>query len=335
MNTIKINYSQFLPSALLAELQNHYDLPSDSECIFYKSGLNDIYRITSQDETCFLRVSLSGVYTTEQIAEEIRLICHLRTMGLSVVEPIPCSDQSYVLELDAPEGMRQAVLFRGIVQSPVGDADTLMYNLGRLLAQMHEASLSFGSHTTRPVIDQTMLVDAPSRLLTPFLRHCPDDLAFLKQTAMPLWQSADDMLGKYSTAYGVCHGDVQPNNYYFQGDVPVLFDFDCMGQGYFAYDLGVLLANYTFADNEIYQKPIWASVLAGYRSVRSFHADEEKAIYLFAALHMLRVLSYHAKCREQNQGAFYFMTDPHLNLFFGAYKRLTVLANEKASLHLL
>jgi len=146
---------------------------------------------------------------------------------------------------------------------------------------------------------------------------------------------ADDMLGKYSTAYGVCHGDVQPNNYYFQGDVPVLFDFDCMGRGYFAYDLGVLLANYTFADNEIYQKPIWASVLAGYRSVRAFSEDEEKAIYIFAALHMLRVLSYHAKCREQNQGAFYFMTDAHLNLFFGAYKRLTVLANEKAVLQLL
>lgn len=335
MNTIKINYSQFLPSALLAELQNHYNLPSDSECIFFKSGLNDIYQITSSDETCFLRVSLAGVYSTEQITEEIRFIRHLLAKELSVVEPIPSKDRSYVLELDAPEGMRQAVLFRGIVQSPVGDADTLMYNLGRLLAQVHEASLSFDSHTTRPVIDQTMLVDAPSRLLAPFLRHRPDDLAFLKQTAMPLWQSADDMLGKYSTAYGTCHGDVQPNNYYFQGDVPVLFDFDCMGQGYFAYDLGVLLANYTFADNEIYQKSIWASVLAGYRSVRSFHADEEKAIYLFAALHMLRVLSYHAKCREQNQGAFYFMTDPHLNLFFGAYKRLTVLANEKASLHLL
>lgn len=335
MNTIKINYSQFSPTALLAELQNHYDLPSDSECIFFKSGLNDIYRITSQDETCFLRVSLSGVYTTEQIAEEIRLICHLRTMGLSVVEPIPCSDQSYVLELDAPEGMRQAVLFRGIVQSPAGDADTLMYNLGRLLAQVHEASLSFDSPTTRPVIDKTMLVEMPTTLLTPFLSHRPDDLAFLKQTAMPLWQSANDMLGKYSTAYGICHGDVQPNNYYFQGDVPVLFDFDCMGRGYFAYDLGVLLANYTFADNEIYQKPMWASVLAGYRSVRSFNEDEENAIYLFAALHMLRVLVYHAKCREQHQGVFYFMTDQHLNMFFGAYRRLTMLAKEKTAFDLL
>lgn len=335
MNTVKINYSQFSPPSLLAELQNHYDLPSDSECIFFKSGLNDIYKITAENDSYYLRVSLCGVYSTEQIGEEIEYILYLRKQGLSVVEPIPCKDGSYVLELSVPEGVRQAVLFRGIVQSAAGDANTLMYNLGRLLAQVHEASLLFDSPTTRPVIDKAMLVEIPATLLTPFLNHRPDDLAFLKQTAMQLWHSADDMLSKHSTAYGICHGDVQPNNYFFQGEQPVLFDFDCMGCGYFAYDLGVLLANYTFADNDIDQKPMWASVLAGYRSVRSFHADEEKAIYIFAALHMLRVLSYHAKGREQNQGAFYFMTDPHLNTFFGAYKRLTVLANEKASLHLL
>ena len=50
-------------------------------------------------------------------------------------------------------------------------------------------------------------------------------------------------------------------------------------------------------------------MLDGYQSVRPLHEDEKKAIYLFAALHMLRVLSYHAKCREQDQGAVYYMTD--------------------------
>lgn len=335
MDTIKINYSQFSPLALLAELQNHYHLPSDSECIFFKSGLNDIYKITAENDTYYLRVSLRGVYSTAQISEEIDFILHLRGQGLSVVEPIPCKDGSYVLELSAPEGMRQAVLFRGIVQSPAGDADTLMYNLGRLLAQVHEASLSFDYAATRPVIDRTMLVEIPTSLLTPFLSHRSDDFAFLHKTAVPLWDAAETMLANCSTAYGICHGDVQSNNYYFRGAQPILFDFDCMGRGYFAYDLGVLLANYTFADNEIYQKPIWASVLAGYRSVRSFCEEEEKAMYLFAALHMLRVLSYHAKLREQNHGAFYYMTDYHLNTFFGAYKRLTILAKEKTALDLL
>ena len=335
MNTIKIQYSQFSPSALLAELQNHYHLPSDSECIFFKSGLNDIYKITAENDSYYLRVSLRGVYSSAQIIEEIDFILSLRGQGLSVVEPIPCKDGSYVLELSAPEGMRQAVLFRGIVQTPTGDGESRMRNLGVLIAQMHAVSHSFHQQSVRPKIDEKMLVEEPVSLLEPFLKHRPDDLAFLHQTAIPLWQSAESMLSEYEGTVGFCHGDIQSNNFYFQGEIPVLFDFDCMGWGYFAYDFGVLLANLSFADNNIHQTAIWTSMLDGYQSVRLLLDGEKKAIYLFAALHMLRVLSYHAKLREQNHGAFYYMTDYHLNTFFGAYKRLTILAKEKTALDLL
>jgi len=335
MSSIKVNYSQFSPIALLEELKHHYDLPTDSSCVFFKSGLNDIYKITAQDNCYFLRVSLFNVYNTMQIDEEIRLIHHLRARGLSVVEPIQCKDKSCVLELDAPEGMRQAVLFRGIEQSPTGEANIRMKNLGNLLAQIHTSSLSFQDNSIRPLIDEIMLVEEPTRLLNPFLKHRTDDLDFLSKTALPLWLSVDSMLSGYTEITGFCHGDVQPNNYFFNNEHPVIFDFDCMGCGYFVYDLGVLLANLTFIDNKIYEKDLWHSVIRGYSEVRLLNDDEEKAIYIFAALHMLRILSYHAKCREQNQGAFYYMTDYHLDMFFGAYKRLTMLANDKASLNII
>ncbi len=335
MSSIKVNYSQFSPTSLLEELKHHYDLPTDSTCIFFKSGLNDIYKITAQGNSFFLRVSLFNVYSTTQIDEEIRFIHHLRARGLSVVEPIPCQNKSYILELNAPEGIRQAVLFRGIEQAPAGKADIMWKNLGSLLAQIHISSPSFQNKSTRPLINEKMLVEEPSRLLNPFLKHRTDDLNFLSKTALSLWTSVDSMLSKHSETLGFCHGDVQPDNYFFHGEHPVIFDFDCMGLGYFAYDLGVLLANLTFMDNEIYQKDLWRSVIKGYRDVRLLNDDEEKAIYIFAALHMLRVLSYHAKCREQNQGAFYYMTDYHLDMFFGAYKRLAMLANDQADLNII
>ena len=335
MNSIKVSYSQFSPISLLEKLKYHYDLPTDSICIFFKSGLNDIYKITAQGSSFFLRVSLFSVYSTTQIDEEIQFIHHLRARGLSVVEPIQCKDKSYVLELDAPEGMRQAVLFRGIEQSPAGDADIRMKNLGSLLAQVHMSSLSFQNHSTRPLINETMLVEEPTRLLAPFLKHRTDDLEFLSKTASPLWMSVDSMLSRHSEMTGFCHGDIQPNNYFYNGEHPVIFDFDCMGRGYFVYDLGVLLANLTFMDNEIYQKDLWSSVIKGYSNIRLLNDDEEKAIFIFAALHMLRVLAYHAKCREQNQGAFYYMTNYHLDMFFGAYKRLAMLANNQAGLNII
>lgn len=332
MSSIKVKYSQYIPSELLNELRSHYDLSNDASCVFFKSGLNDIYRITQKDETYFLRVSLYNVYNTPQIEEEIGLIIHLINCGLSVVRPVQCKNGKYVLELNAPEGMRQAVLFREIEQYPSGDSNILMKNLGELLAKIHSSSLSFTNSSVRPLIDKKMLVEEPRILLRPYLEHRNNDLDYLNKTADQLWSAIITLLSKHDEVRGFCHGDIQPNNYYFQGEAPVLFDFDCMGYGYFMYDLGVLLANLSFYDNDIYQKDLWRSVLEGYRNARRLNDDEEKAIYIFAALHLLRVLSYHAKCREGNQGAVYFMTDHHLDTFFGAYRRLTDLANEKASL---
>lgn len=335
MSLVKVKYSQFSPSALLEELRKHYDLPTDAICIFFKSGLNDIYKITAQNGTYFLRISLFDVYNTTQIKEEIDFILHLRSHDLAVVEPIQSKEQSYVLELTAPEGMRQAVLFRGIEQAPTGDADTRMMNLGKLLAQVHTSSLSFKNDSSRPLINYKMLVEEPTLLLTPYLKHRPNDLEFLDKTAMALWAAVDSTLSKHSETIGFCHGDVQPNNYFFSSEHPILFDFDCMGVGYFAYDLGVMLANLSFHDNDIYQKSFWFAVIEGYQSIRKLNDGEERAIYIFAALHLLRVLSYHAKCREQSQGAFYYMTDYHLDMFFGAYRHLTNLANDKASLNII
>lgn len=335
MSSVKVKYSQFDPSELLKELQNHYDFPDESTCVFFKSGLNDIYRITSKNETLFLRISLCNVYHTLQIDEEIQFILHLLKSGLSVVNPVQNKDGKYVLEISAPEGMRQAVLFRGIEQSPAGDADIGMKHLGELIAKIHSCSQSYKNYSVRPLIDKKMLVEEPCALLRPYLQHRLKDFDFLHKTANNLWSAAESLLSKYNDVMGFCHGDVQPNNYFFQGEYPVLFDFDCMGYGYFAYDLGVLLANLTFHDNDIYQKSLWRSVIEGYQSVRRLNDVKEKAIYIFAALHLLRILSYHAKCREGNQGAVYYMTDYHLDTFLGAYKRLAILANEMSNLNII
>lgn len=331
----KVRYTQFDPASLLELLTIQYDLPDGTGCIFFKSGLNDIYKLTDGEETYFFRLSLCGVHTTAAVEEEIDTILRLRARGLSVVEPIACRNHTYVWEIEAPEGARQAVLFRGIGQNPAGDATIRMSKLGALIAGMHLAGGLSEASTVRPLIDETMLVEEPVKLLTPYLRRRPGDLDYLNRTGRALWRQIDALLLSCGDAVGFCHGDVQPNNFFFQGEEPILFDFDCMGVGHFAYDLGVLLANLTFVDNDMDQKPLWNAVLEGYAVVRPLSGEERRAVYIFAALHMLRVLAYHAKLREQNQGAFYYMTDSHLDMIFGAYKRLTELAVRRTGISLL
>lgn len=332
MSNIKPRYSQFEPNSLLDELRQRYDLPDDASCVFYRNGLNDIYKLTSERGEYYLRISQHGVHSTSEIIEEINLILCLRGSGLSVVEPINCCDGSYVWESSAPEGIRQAVLFRGIENKPAGDENARMKNLGSLIAEIHTVWDNTDITSVRPAIDKKMLVQYPTEKLTPYLRHRSDDMNCLILTAEKLWNNAETLLLKQTPHWGFCHGDIQPGNFYFNGDKPVLFDFDCMGIGYRAYDIGVLLANLTFADNYIYQKPIWHLVLEGYGAVRNLSDEEKHAIYIFAALHMIRVLAYHADCMDQMQGRTYYMTDPHLDIFFGAYRRLTTVACREADI---
>lgn len=77
MKTIKTSYSQFLPSALLEDLRNHYDLPTDAVCKFFKSGLNDIYKITAQNDTYYHLDTYYGAYRRLAILANEKAELHL------------------------------------------------------------------------------------------------------------------------------------------------------------------------------------------------------------------------------------------------------------------
>ena len=327
MNVMKVRYSQFDLSALAEHLSEIYPLPEPLHCQFFRNGLNDVYKVNDNaGNNYFFRISLAGVHTTAEIEEEIRFILSCRCTGLEVVEPISCRNGTFVWEIEAPEGKRQCVLFREIPNTPSGDAATMYRNLGCLLAKLHAVSADSHGILQHPPIDQNLLSIRPLALLKPYLTHRMEDYDFMSRTNLLLWNFITGELKDRPGVYGICHGDFQPANYYFEGETPILFDFDCMGCGYYAYDLGVLLANLTFADNDIYKKTIWAKVLEGYSSVRTPEPQEIRSVYAFAALHMMRVLAYHVESVGQNSGVFYYTSSSHLNMFIGAYRRLYAVA---------
>ncbi len=333
MMDINVRYSQFDLMSLSEILSEQYEVPLPLRCQFYRNGLNDIYKVTDSAENVFyLRISLSGVHTLAEIEEEIAVILRCRKENLHVVEPIACKNGDYVWEINAPEGKRQAVLFREVISKPAQNPERMYRNLGAKIAGIHTATECMAQDIHRPVIDKTMLSDRPLALLEPYLQHRRTDYDFMQRTNSILWDYIEKNLGKDHSWYGICHGDIQPGNYYFIDEDPVIFDFDCMGCGYYVYDLGVLLANLTFADNDIYKKPLWNWILEGYTSVRKLETREMKAIFAFAALQMMRVLAYHVELTQQNNGIFYYTSDSHLNMFVGAYRRLFAVACEECGI---
>ncbi len=331
---IQIRYSLFDTTALAARLAQLYGF-STVTCRFFKNGLNDVYILQADGKTCYCRVSLAGVHSHAEIVEEIQFVLRLQEAGVSVVRPMPTTDGNYVIPLTAPEGERFAVLFAEVPNCPGGEATNRLRHIGRLLAQVHTAADNLSPSfplRARPSLHDNLLVDNPIRLLTPHMGKRPDKMEQICRTAPLFWEKVLSLLPMETPCYGICHGDFQPNNFYFQGETPAVFDFDCMGYGYRAYDLGVLLANLSFGDTEIHEKDPWKTILDGYNEIRTLTENESTAIYPLAALHMLRILAYHVEITSQSQGVVYFTSDGHLDTFTDAYLRLAALAKTKCSM---
>jgi Ser/Thr protein kinase RdoA (MazF antagonist) len=90
---------------------------------------------------------------------------------------------------------------------------------------------------------------------------------------------------------GFCHGDFHGDNAHIEGDTVTLFDFDCCGPGWRAYDIAVF--RWRWGDDEAGDAR-WAAFLEGYRSQRPIGERDLAAVPLFVAARALWLRGLHA-----------------------------------------
>lgn len=82
--------------------------------------------------------------------------------------------------------------------------------------------------------------------------------------------------------FGFCHGDAHNWNVHWDNGTLTLFDFDCCGNGFRAYDLAVFLWNLkiNYKNKEANN---WISFLKGYTHIRTLTEVNVNSIPLFVA----------------------------------------------------
>ena len=145
--------------------------------------------------------------------------------------------------------------------------------------------------------------------IRPFLADREQDFSFLKESAEKLAGYIKGKLPETAPVYGFCHGDVHSGNVFFAGDKPTLFDLDCMGYGWRAYDICVYAWNETFLDENYIEGSVWKKYLEGYESVRPLSAEEKETIPAFAALRQLWLMGLHADVMDRNAGCCWYQDD--------------------------
>ena len=111
-DTFPVTHSVLSAPALLRDVLPDYDIPDPVECKLVGRGLNDTYLVTTSGDRYILRVYRAGWRRDSDVQYEVDVLDHLRRQGIPVAAPIARRDGAWTRVLRAPEGRRQAVLFR-------------------------------------------------------------------------------------------------------------------------------------------------------------------------------------------------------------------------------
>lgn len=297
--TFPVTRSILSATALGEVVAADYGLAIPIECLFLQWGLNDTYLLKTRESHYVLRVYRMGWRSLPEIQSELDVLLCLRRAGISVATPIQRNDETFVGTINAPEGMRYLVLFTYAPgREPTYDSkdDSAAYAYGKVAAQVHSVTETFQSSSQRVALDLEHLLDAPLREIQPVLAHRPEDWEYVQTLAGTLRQQIMQ-LPLSSLEQGFCHGDLHWGNARVQDEANTvtLFDFDCCGMGWRAYDIAVFRWVARLRKKEQEQ---WPAFLRGYQEVRTIHGREIQAVPYFVALRHLWLLGLHAGNRQ-------------------------------------
>ena len=261
-----------IDEASIKELLQNYKLGTIKQCQFLTSGLNDAYYIESTHHTYIFRVYRHDWRGESKILFELDALNHLRKQNFPLSFPISKKDGSYLCEIKAPEGVRYGVLFsHADGERPIVNTDHSLL-IGKTLAKMHKQTDTFTSkHKRGFTIDAAYLLEKPASFITPVIKTYFD-----KEIVKSFHDHVEKIkigLEDRELEIGFCHGDFHNRNMHIKNNKLEIFDFDCCGIGYRAYDIAVSLWNMITIYNKS-EKECWDKFLQGYLTERDLHKND-------------------------------------------------------------
>jgi len=285
-----VTYSTLAADALAASLETAYELGAVTACQLLHRGLNDSYLVEAERGRHVLRVYRAGWRTADEIAYEMAALEHLGGKSVAVSLPVRRRDGELIDWLPAPEGSRAAVLFTHAPGRELDGSTQDSRRYGRAVASVHAATDDFETGHARFAVDLDHLVTQPLTAIRPFLRHRPADLDYIETLAASIRRRVA-ALPAGEMDRGFCHGDFHGDNAHIEDDTVTMFDFDCCGPGWRAYDIAVF--RWRWGDDETGEAR-WAAFLEGYRSLRPIGETDLAAVPLFVAARAIWLRGLHA-----------------------------------------
>lgn len=304
--------SVLAPSAVAAAVARGWGVEVRS-CQAVRHGWNFHYRVDLDDGRYLFRIPWFHPNGLPHLPFELAATTAAAAAGAKIHFPRPTLDGALSVEIDAPEGPREGVLFSWSPGAPTAASDAGAY--GRALAAFHDATVGLDASANARVLDLDYLVTSRLEAARVLLREIDGAGAWLDDFAEQVL-SAVGALGVYGLDVGVVHGDAHLGNGHVEDDNVWLFDTEFVGIGWRAYDL----AAFRWAPDfwrDIDVDDTYARFLQGYQSVRPLADADLAAVPALLSARFIWLLGHWALCETPTPNAIWHAPDalaPVLNL---------------------
>lgn len=280
---LPVIHSIFDPAALVPVLEARYPIGRIDRCVLERSYANDVFQLDAAGGgRYYLKVHRSDWRTQADVDWDLGIQRHLLTNGVAVARPVAAKDGLALTELEAPEGVRAAVLYAeapGRKPERPFTAD-LYERFGCAAAGMHATFDTMPETPGRAPGDLEALVLRPGQLL----QERTDGLVGVPAMIDRIVDRLAEGIRCRAPAldWGICHGDLTLDNFAITATGEItFFDFDLAAPSWRARDpCGV----YAYSRQAAEARDFWDAFLAGYRQVRPFSDNDEHAVPLMYAV---------------------------------------------------
>jgi Ser/Thr protein kinase RdoA (MazF antagonist) len=264
--SLPVVYSTLDANALINLIREHFSVEPPLSCRLWHRGLSDVYLVETNFKPYILRITHKHWRKRADVEFEMSFLSYLAHHQLPVAAPLPSKQGSLVIAIQAPEGERYATLFPYAEgEMAIGDLNIKQsHHLGKILAQIHQASQGFNPIAHRQLLNLSYLLDESLQTIEPFFRQRSLDWQEINQ-AIALIKQQVKLLPTESPYWSICWGDPHSGNVHFTADnQPTLFDFDQCGYGWRVFDLAKFLQ---VSLQSGLCRSVRDALLAGYQSI--------------------------------------------------------------------
>lgn len=250
---------------------------------------NDAFVINTPKGKFALKIYNSASRSVQEVQWEMDLTDHLIQKGAPIAKPIRGKD-GFMISITFEGEERVAVLFEWAQgEKPKPEYNTYAL-LGKAAAQIHNAADSFESSLIRHEYnyDTSVLLDEQLQLMKAPLLETDQ-----WQRVYELSERLKKLVANPALDYGICHMDLTLDNVHRDGALMTVFDLDSSGKCWRAYEPYMVLKS---------SKDKFTWWLEGYRSIREFGKDDEKAVSAFVILGDIRNIVWKLGFAKSSRG---------------------------------